>query len=115
MAMTDPNSTASHAVSDGAVKRGPLAGIKIIEFASIGPGPFCGMLLSDLGASVLRIERPNQPTAPTDILKRGRRTLALNLKAPGSTAHCLRWAAEADAVFEGNRPGVMERLAVCRA
>ena len=91
--------------------QGPLSGLKVIEFAGIGPGPFCGMLLSDLGADVVRIDRKGPGRAsPADITARGRRSVALDLKNPSSIETCLKLMETADAVFEGFRPGVMERL-----
>ena len=90
---------------------GPLSGLKIVEFAGIGPGPFCGMLLSDLGADVVRIDRKGSGRAsPADVTSRGRRSIALDLKSPEATEACLKLFESADAVFEGFRPGVMERL-----
>ncbi|WP_374452893.1 CaiB/BaiF CoA transferase family protein [Phenylobacterium sp.] len=90
---------------------GPLCGLRILEFAAIGPGPFCGMMLSDLGADVIRIDRPGAGlSAPTDVTSRGRRSIAVDLKAPGAVELCLRLAVQADGLFEGFRPGVMERL-----
>jgi alpha-methylacyl-CoA racemase len=92
-------------------KRGPLAGLKVIEFAGIGPGPFAGMMLSDMGADVLRIVRPGTPDpAPDRLDARGRRAVALDLKQPSAISTCLELAQSAEVVFEGNRPGVMERL-----
>ena len=90
---------------------GPLKGIKVLEFAALGPGPFAGTLLSDLGAEVLRIERKGvaDPT-PDRFDARGRRSLALDLKRPEAVDLCLRLCERAEIVFEGNRPGVMERL-----
>jgi alpha-methylacyl-CoA racemase len=91
----------------------PLAGIRVIEFAGLGPAPYACMLLADLGADVLRIARPDAAElfpvkdAPVD---RGRRHLALDLKQPESIELCLRLAEKADVVIEGFRPGVMERL-----
>lgn len=91
--------------------QGPLSGLKVIEFAGIGPGPFCGMLLSDLGADVVRIDRKGQGRAsPADVTSRGRRSIGLDLKNPASIETCLKLMESADAVFEGFRPGVMERL-----
>ncbi|MET0482425.1 MAG: CaiB/BaiF CoA-transferase family protein [Aestuariivirgaceae bacterium] len=91
--------------------QGPLNGIRIVEFAGIGPGPFCGMLLSDMGADVIRIDRKDaRPSAPHQITQRGRRSLALDLKAPAAVALCLELFASAEMVFEVYRPGVMERL-----
>ncbi|WP_374576951.1 CaiB/BaiF CoA transferase family protein [Phenylobacterium sp.] len=91
--------------------QGPLSGLKVVEFAGIGPGPFCGMLLSDLGADVVRIDRKGQGRAsPADITSRGRRSVGLDLKTPAAIETCLKLMEGADAVFEGFRPGVMERL-----
>ena len=93
------------------MRQGPLTGLKIIEFAGIGPGPFCGMLLSDLGADVVRIDRKGQGRgSPADVTARGRRSVGLDLKNPQSIETCLKLLESADAVFEGFRPGVMERL-----
>jgi alpha-methylacyl-CoA racemase len=98
------------------MSNGPLEGIRIIEFAGIGPGPFCGMLLADLGADVLRIDRksgtpaPGPGDDPRAVTNRGRRSVALDLKQPASIELCLSLIAGADALFEGFRPGVMERL-----
>jgi len=91
--------------------QGPLDGLKVIEFAGIGPGPFCGMLLSDLGADVVRIDRKGgRGGAKTDVTARGRRSVALDLKNPASIEACLKLVDSADVLFEGFRPGVMERL-----
>jgi alpha-methylacyl-CoA racemase len=93
------------------MRQGPLSGLKIVEFAGIGPGPFCGMLLSDLGADVVRIDRIGaRGGAKTDVTSRGRRSVALDLKDPAAVETALRLMDQADAVFEGFRPGVMERL-----
>ncbi len=90
---------------------GPLAGFKIIELAGIGPGPFCGMMLSDMGAEVVRVERlSNANQAPKDVLARNRRNIALDLKSPAGVETVLRLVESADALFEGFRPGVTERL-----
>ena len=93
---------------------GPLAGIRVIEFAGIGPGPFCGMMLADHGAEVIRIDRLGAQglvSAPDrDFLNRSRKSLAVDLKAPEGIALARRLCQGADAVFEGYRPGVMERL-----
>jgi alpha-methylacyl-CoA racemase len=88
----------------------PLAGIRIIEIAGIGPAPFCGMMLADHGAEVLRIERPDTPSDPRDPLLRSRTILTLDLKSPEGAAEVRRLAATADGLIEGFRPGVMERL-----
>ncbi len=91
--------------------QGPLSDLKVVEFAGIGPGPFCGMLLSDLGADVVRIDRKGAGRgAPSDVTARGRRSVALDLKSPAAVEACLKLMEGADAVFEGFRPGVMERL-----
>lgn len=91
--------------------QGPLSGLKVLEFAGIGPGPFCGMLLSDLGADVVRIDRKGSGrSARTDVTSRGRKSVAMDLKSPAAVEACLKLMDGADAVFEGFRPGVMERL-----
>ncbi len=91
--------------------QGPLTGVKIVEFAGIGPGPFCGMLLSDLGADVVRIDRKGPGRGSKfDVTGRGRRSVALDLKNPEAIETCLKLAEGADVLFEGFRPGVMERL-----
>jgi alpha-methylacyl-CoA racemase len=93
------------------MSQGPLSGLKVLEFAGIGPGPFCGMLLSDLGADVVRIDRKGAGRgAKTDITSRGRKSVAMDLKSPAAVEACLKLMETADAVFEGFRPGVMERL-----
>src|ERR1700681_1975629 len=93
------------------MRQGPLTGLKILEFAGIGPGPFCGMLLSDLGADVVRVDRKGVGRArPEDVIYRGRRSVGLDLKSPAAVETCLRLMESADALLEGFRPGVMERL-----
>jgi len=95
---------------------GPLKGFKIIEIAGIGPGQFAGMLLADMGASVVRIERPvnEEPIFAADasfnIMNRSRPTVAVDLKSAEGVQLVLDLCADADAIFEGFRPGVMERL-----
>jgi alpha-methylacyl-CoA racemase len=95
---------------------GPLEGFKIIEIAGIGPGQYCGMLLADMGAEVLRIERPAGGGIGFDIpeqfnlMNRGRSTLTVDLKSQRGAELVLRLCEKADAFFEGFRPGVMERL-----
>ena len=90
---------------------GPLSGIKIIEFAGIGPGPFCGMLFADMGADVVRIDRKGtKGGSKTDIASRGKRSVALDLKNPAAIEAVLKLLESADALIEGFRPGVMERL-----
>jgi alpha-methylacyl-CoA racemase len=91
--------------------QGPLSDLKVLEFAGIGPGPFCGMLLSDLGADVVRIDRKGPGRgSKTDVTGRGRKSVAMDLKSPAAVEACLKLMETADAVFEGFRPGVMERL-----
>lgn len=91
---------------------GPLVGVKIVEFAGIGPGPFCGMLLSDMGADVVRIDRKGSHGMRKDVLARGRRSVGLDLKDPNDVDVALSMIEKADALIEGFRPGVMERLGV---
>ena len=93
---------------------GPLSGFKIIEMAGIGPGPFCGMMLSDLGAEILRIDRADKvrpdATPNKELLARGRKSVGVNLKTPEGVELVLRLLEGADGLIEGYRPGVMERL-----
>lgn len=91
---------------------GPLKGVRVIEMAGIGPGPFCAMMLSDLGAEVIRIDRLTQKGTGSraNVLNRGRRSLALDLKNPLAVATLLDLVEKADILIEGFRPGVMERL-----
>lgn len=91
---------------------GPLQGLKVIEMAGLGPAPFCAMLLADMGAEVLRIDRPAKPGARRSggVLDRGRRTLEIDLRQPEAVASVLQLIESADVLLEGFRPGVMERL-----
>ncbi|MEP5766466.1 MAG: CaiB/BaiF CoA-transferase family protein [Halieaceae bacterium] len=94
---------------------GPLAGLKVIEMAGIGPGPFACMLLADLGADVIRVDRPGGGALgatdnPADVLQRGRRSIAVNLKDPAGVETVLKLIRGADVLTEGFRPGVMEKL-----
>ena len=91
---------------------GPLTGIRVIEMAGIGPGPFCAMMLSDMGAEVIRIDRLNQKGSGhrANVLNRGRKSVALDLKNAQAVDACLRLIDQADVLLEGFRPGVMERL-----
>jgi alpha-methylacyl-CoA racemase len=97
---------------------GPLAGITVIEIAGIGPGPYCGMLLADLGADVIRIDRARSvsggdpATPPGDLLARGRRSVGVDLKSPDGVEVVLSLVEKADALIEGFRPGVTERLGI---
>ncbi|MEO9968414.1 MAG: CaiB/BaiF CoA-transferase family protein [Hyphomonadaceae bacterium] len=91
--------------------QGPLTGVRIVEFAGIGPGPFCGMLLSDLGADVVRIDRKGGGIGhPSNVTARGRRSIDLNLKDAADIEMALKLIQQADGLIEGFRPGVMERL-----
>ncbi|MCL4183341.1 MAG: CoA transferase [Burkholderiaceae bacterium] len=91
---------------------GPLTGISVVEFAGLGPGPFCAMMLADLGADVVRIDRrPGGSVAGgVDVLARGRRSIVLDLKKPEGVDAALRLAGTSDVLIEGFRPGVMEGL-----
>jgi len=95
---------------------GPLAGLKVLELEALGPAPFCGMLLADMGADVLLIDRPTDPglgfkhRRAVDVMLRGRRSVTLDLKAPAGVAAVLELIARADALIEGFRPGVLERM-----
>lgn len=95
---------------------GPLAGITVIEIAGIGPGPFAAMSLADMGANVIRVERPGgglfaaQQDTRLDVLNRGKRCIAVDLKTAEGVNTVLSLVEKADALLEGNRPGVMERL-----
>ena len=96
---------------------GPLAGVRVLEVAGIGPGPFCAMLLADLGAEVIRVDRVtavggDASSARFDVLGRGRRSVAVDLKSEGGAGVVLRLAEQADALLEGFRPGVAERLGI---
>ncbi len=92
--------------------QGPLSGVKVVEFAGIGPGPFCCMLLSDMGADVVRIDRKGGRAMPKDVTGRGRRSVALDMKIRGDVEVALALIEKADVLIEGFRPGVMERLGV---
>ncbi len=95
---------------------GPLQGVNVIELAGIGPGPFAAMMLSDMGATVIRVERagavrggdPTDP--PKDSLTRGRQSIGVDLKNPDGIETVLRLVERADVIMEGFRPGVTERL-----
>lgn len=99
----------------------PLAGVRLIEFAGIGPGPFAGMMLADMGAEIIRIDRPAAPdkNPELDFMNRGRKSLVLDLKSAKAVDIALRLVDTADGLIEGFRPGVMERLGlgpeVCHA
>lgn len=90
---------------------GPLRGLRVIEMAGLGPAPFCGMMLADMGAEVIRIDRiAGAEAKPLPLTERGKHTLRLDLKKPQAVALVLDLLAGADALIEGFRPGVMERL-----
>ncbi len=97
---------------------GPLAGVKIVEIAGIGPGPFCAMMLADMGAEVIRVDRagsvrggdPDVP--PADVMNRGRRSIGVDLKSPDGVETVLRLVEQCDGLIEGFRPGVAERLGI---
>ena len=82
----------------------------MLEFAGIGPAPFCAMLLADFGADVVRIDRAGEPAQTDPVTGRGKRSLLLDLKLPGDLALALAAVERADVLIEGFRPGVMERL-----
>lgn len=90
---------------------GPLDGFTVIEMGSIGPGPFCGMVLSDLGARVIRVARP-ESQSHTELLHRGREAIVIDLKHPDAAEVVFRMIEQVDALIEGFRPGVMERLGI---
>jgi alpha-methylacyl-CoA racemase len=95
---------------------GPLTGVRVLEFEAIGPGPFCAMMLADMGADVLLVDRPQDPGLGlererwNDVMLRGRRSVTLDLKRPDAVAATLALGQKADVIIEGFRPGVMERL-----
>ena len=98
----------------GRTRPGPLAGLRVLELAGIGPGPFCAMMLADQGATVLRIDRPGagQDHPERALLNRGRRSAVLDLKNPRAVDALLRLVDAADVLLEGFRPGVTERMGV---
>ncbi len=94
---------------------GPLNGVKIIEVGGIGPGPFCGMMLSDMGADIIRVERKgglSLSESKYDLLTRNRRSISINLRNPQGVHTLLRMLEQVDALQEGFRPGVMEKLGI---
>ena len=110
--MSDPSATASPRPATG-----PLTGVRVIEFGGIGPGPFCGMLLADMGAEVTLLERPEGTLAAQlfgggrkTVANRGKKSIAIDLKHPDSKGLVLKLIKQADVLIEGFRPGVMERL-----
>ncbi len=94
---------------------GPLNGVKIIEVGGIGPGPFCGMMLSDMGAEIVRVERKGGLSLSDpkyDLLTRNRKSISINLRTPEGVQTLLRMLEQVDALQEGFRPGVMEKLGI---
>ncbi len=95
---------------------GPLQGVRVLELAGLGPAPFCGMMLADMGATVLRLDRPGRPnpgnplSPELDLMNRGRQSVAVDLKSPEGVGLVLRLVEQSDVLFEGFRPGVVERL-----
>jgi alpha-methylacyl-CoA racemase len=101
-------------VTDPSTSRGPLHGLKVIELAGIGPGPYAAMLLADMGAEVVRVERPGPQASNVppekDVLRRNRRSIVVDLQHRDGVSTVLSLAARADVLIEGFRPGVTERL-----
>jgi alpha-methylacyl-CoA racemase len=92
---------------------GPLSSLRVIEIAAMGPVPFCGMVLGDLGADVIRVDRPGEAAdGPCDLRGRNKRSVTLDLKSPAGRDALLRLVATADILLEGFRPGVAERLRI---
>ena len=97
---------------------GPMAGVKVVELVGLGPGPFAGMLLADMGAEVLRVDRVDEVAKidhslpATNAMNRGKRSMAIDLKRPEGVETLLRLVDRADAFFEVFRPGVAERLGI---
>lgn len=110
----DPGAAARPAGDAGKASGGPLAGLRVIELAGIGPGPFCAMMLADLGAEVVRVDRPGGTMTLSDrrkeIVNRGRRSVAVDLRHPEGAGVVLRLIEQADVLIEGFRPGTAERL-----
>src|SRR5215210_6130033 len=93
---------------------GPLEGVRVVELAGIGPGPFAAMLLADMGADVIRVDRPGETASRVpphfDALRRSRRSVAIDVRAPAGLRAVLDLVEHADVLIEGYRPGVAERL-----
>ncbi|MEU0673699.1 CaiB/BaiF CoA-transferase family protein [Streptomyces sp. NPDC006172] len=108
--------TADTADAAPAARHGPLTGVRVVELAGIGPGPFAAMLLADLGADVVRVDRPGGSALAVDpahdVTNRNKRSVIVDLKSPDGPARVLDLAARADVLLEGNRPGVAERLGI---
>lgn len=99
-------------MTDSRTQTGPLSGIKVVELAGIGPGPYTGQLLADMGADVTVIDRPGNAVVPKGIDARGKRSIILDLKKPDAVQALLKLVANADILIEGLRPGVTERMGV---
>jgi alpha-methylacyl-CoA racemase len=108
----------SDSTAAAAPRSGPLAGLRIIEIVGLGPGPFAGMLLSDMGAEVIAVDRPSAAAAAdtskpaTNAMNRGKRSIAVDLKSPEGVETVLKLVETADVLFEPYRPGVAERLGI---
>src|SRR3974390_2193287 len=92
---------------------GVLSGVRVLQLAGIGPVPFCGMLLADLGADVIVVEAPNAPrtsNSASELINRGKRSVELDLKTKDGVANAIRIGTKCDILIEGMRPGVAERL-----
>jgi alpha-methylacyl-CoA racemase len=107
--MTDNTASTPESAGRRAATTGPLSGIRVVELAGLGPGPMASMMFAELGADVVRVDRP-APPAITDVLDRGRRSIVVDLKHPSGPETVLRLAERADILLEGYRPGVAERL-----
>ena len=106
-----------HNLSKGRAVSGPLSGVKVVEIAGIGPGPFAAMMLADMGADVVRVDRAQAVTGDFDrqnleILNRGRRSIGVDLKNPEGVETVMKLVEQADALIEGFRPGVADRLGI---
>jgi alpha-methylacyl-CoA racemase len=111
--VVDVTEGADGAAQDARRATGPLAGVRVVELAGIGPGPYAGMMLADLGAEVVRVERPGQaPEISWPVTTRGRRAVILDLKQPAGVEALLALVERADIVIEPFRPGVAERLGI---
>lgn len=99
-------------MTESSAKTGPLKGIRVVELTGIGPGPYAGQLLSDMGADVIVIDRPGGSLVPKGIDARGKRSMVLDLKKPEAVAALLKIVETADVLIEGLRPGVTERMGV---
>jgi alpha-methylacyl-CoA racemase len=99
-------------MTSDAPQRGPLAGVRVVELGGLGPGPFCGMVLADLGAELLCVERPTPGPPQVDVTSRGKQSVQLDIREPSGRQIVLELVESADAFIEPFRPGVAERLGV---